>query len=297
MSRTGRYAPSPTGRLHLGNLRTAMLAWLFARSTASKFYLRIDDLDPDRSRAKYVHEQLADLQAIGLDWDGEPLVQSERSGQYDGAIEQLIATGATYPCFCTRAEIRNAASAPHSNDGLYPGTCAQLSDESLSSRAAAGEPHCLRVHARAITVSFEDELLGHVSSVVDDFVIRRKDGVAAYNLATVVDDAAQHVQLVVRGADLADSTPRQLWLAQQLNIVAPDHAHVPLMLGKDGSRLAKRHGSVTLADWIHDGKTADDVRSHLAHSLGMATTTEDVSMETLLSRFDPTDLSATPTVC
>src|SRR3954449_4423966 len=246
----GRFAPSPTGVLHLGNLRTALLAWLFARSAAARFLVRMEDLDEGRSRAAYVDEQLADLAAIGLDWDGEVVFQSARHAGYDAAVERLQAAGRLYECFCTRAEIREAASAPHGPlpEGAYPGTCRGLSAEQRAARRAQRRRPALRVDARGAAVSFTDRLLGPYTGVVDDFVVRRGDGGFAYNLAVVVDDADQGVGEVVRGADLIDSTPRQLWLARVLGAPEPSHAHVPLVLGPDGSRLAKRHGAVTLRD-------------------------------------------------
>jgi glutamyl-tRNA synthetase len=244
----GRFAPSPTGTLHLGNLRTALLAWLFARSAGSEFLMRMEDLDPGRVRPEYVDEQLADLAAIGIDWDGEVVFQSQRLGLYADAIAAL--GDRVYECYCTRAEIREAASAPHGPlpEGAYPGTCLRLTAAELGSRRASGRPPALRVRADAARVAFEDRLHGHVEGVVDDFVVRRNDGTPAYNLAVVVDDADQGIGEVVRGDDLLDTTPRQLLLASALGLPEPAYAHVPLVLGPDGARLAKRHGAVTLRE-------------------------------------------------
>ena len=238
----GRFAPSPTGTLHLGNLRTALLAWLFARSAGSPFLVRMEDLDAGRVRPGSAAEQLADLAAIGVDWDGEVVFQSARTALYEAALARLD----TYECFCTRAEIRAAASAPHGPVGAYPGTCLRLTDAERAAKRAAGREPALRVRADAARVGFTDRLMGDFESVVDDFVVRRNDGAIAYNLAVVVDDAAQGVEEVVRGADLVDSTPRQLFLARALGLPEPAYAHVPLVLGADGARLAKRHGDVTL---------------------------------------------------
>jgi glutamyl-tRNA synthetase len=280
----GRFAPSPTGVLHLGNLRTALLAWLFARSAGSPFLVRVEDLDAGRVREPFVAEQLADLRAIGLDWDGEVVRQSRRTALYEAALERL----AVYECFCTRAEIREAASAPHGPlpEGVYPGTCRHLGDAERAERRAAGRVPALRVDAGGARVAFEDRLTGRYEGVVDDFVVRRGDGGFAYNLAVVVDDAEQGVEEVVRGADLIDSTPRQLWLARALGVPQPAHAHVPLVLGPDGARLAKRHGAVTL----RDVGAADAVR-WMAASLGLrgATASE------LLDAFDPAALPKEPT--
>jgi glutamyl-tRNA synthetase len=262
----GRFAPSPTGTLHLGNLRTALLAWLFARSAGSGFLVRMEDLDTGRVRAGSAEEQIADLAAIELDWDGPVEFQSSRRGLYGDALAQLRAAGLVYECFCTRAEIREAASASHGPlpEGAYPGTCLRLTDAQRAAKRASGRPPALRVRADAARVGFEDRLLGHVEGVVDDFVIVRGDGAFAYNLAVVVDDAAQGVEEVVRGSDLADSTPRQLWLARALGLREPAHAHVPLVLGPDGARLAKRHGAVTLREVAPDA-----ARAWMLGSLGL----------------------------
>jgi glutamyl-tRNA synthetase len=285
----GRFAPSPTGTLHVGNLRTALLAWIFARSQDARFLVRMEDLDSGRVRERFHDEQLRDLAALGVDWDGPIVRQSERTALYADAVGALRAAGRIYECWCTRAEIREAASAPHGElpEGHYPGTCLRLSDAEHGLRRAAGRPPALRVRADAATVRFEDRLAGPVSGHVDDFVVRRNDGAFAYNLAVVVDDAEQGVGEVVRGADLLDSTPRQLWLAGQLGLTAPCHAHLPLMLGPDGTRLAKRHGAVTLADRAALGQSADDVRAELAASVGLAEPGERVSPAELVERFHP----------
>jgi glutamyl-tRNA synthetase len=268
----GRYAPSPTGPLHLGNLRTALLAWLSARSSGSEFLLRIEDLDSGRSREKWVEVQLEELRLIGINWDGEPVRQSERYDLYAEAIERLRSEGLVYECFCTRAEIREAASAPHGElpEGAYPGTCATLSPSELEERRETGRPPALRVRAEAAPFEFEDSLHGRVTGRVDDFVIRRNDGDFGYNLAVAVDDAGQGITEVVRGADLLETTGRQLWLYEQLGLTSPrTWAHVPLMLGEDGARLAKRHGAVTLEEQLEAGLSAHEVASALLGSLGL----------------------------
>jgi glutamyl-tRNA synthetase len=289
---TGRFAPSPTGDLHLGNLRTALLAWLFARSAGGRFLMRMEDLDQGRVRAGIEERQLADLAELGIDWDGPVVRQSERLPLYEQAIERLDEAGLLYPCFCTRAEIREAASAPHGPlpEGAYPGTCRELTAAERAEREAAGRPPALRVRACDARVEVEDALLGTLSGTVDDFVVRRGDGVPAYNLAVVVDDAAQGVDQVVRGADLADSTPRQAWLARTLGLTEPAYAHVPLVLGADGARLAKRHGPVTLRD------QPGAVLPLLARTLGLAGEDEHVTASDLIGRFDPRRLPTAPTV-
>ena len=291
-SSDGRYAPSPTGRLHLGNLRTALLAWLFARSGGGRFVLRIEDLDRERSRPEHERIQIEDLRAIGLDWDGEPPRQSTRTGRYREALEELRAEARVYPCWCTRAEIRAAAEAPHGPlpEGAYPGTCRRLTAAQRAEREASGRPAALRLDAQSARVEFEDRLHGRMAAVVDDFVLWRGDGTPAYQLAVVVDDADQHVREVVRGDDLLDSTPRQIELARLLGVAVPAYAHVPLVLGPDGARLAKRHGSVTLA---HRGP--DEALTWMAASLGLADPDERVTARQLLDRFHPKALPREPT--
>jgi glutamyl-tRNA synthetase len=293
----GRYAPSPSGDLHLGSLRTAMVAWLFARSQSARLMLRIDDIDPDRSREAWVERQLADLRAIGVDWDDEPVRQTQRFDRYADSLDELRTYDLLYPCFCTRADVRAAATAAHSPlpDGAYPGTCTVLAPSSAQQRIDNGEEHCLRVRAEGVTFSIDDELHGAASGVVDDFVVRRRDGVPAYNLATVVDDHDMRVEQVVRGDDLLESTPRQAWLASILGFRIPRFAHVPLVLGDDGARLAKRHGSVTLADRLSRGETPAQVRGLLAASLGLCEPGETPDMAELLARFEPANLPRIPT--
>src|SRR5215217_6750640 len=191
----GRFAPSPTGGLHVGNLRTALLAWLFARSAGARFLMRVEDLDRQRVKPGYEEQQLHDLAAIGIDWDGPAVRQSERMAEYAAALDRLERDGRLYPCFCTRAEIREAASAAHGPlpEGAYPGTCRDLTAAERAEREAAGRPPALRLRAGAERVAFADRLLGEQEGVVDDFVVRRGDGTPAYNLAVVVDDAAQGV--------------------------------------------------------------------------------------------------------
>ena len=282
----GRFAPSPTGTLHLGNLRTALLAWLFARAAGARFVVRIEDLDTGRVREEFVREQVGDLASLDIDWDGPVVRQSERLERYEDALATLRARDLVYECWCTRAEIREAASAPHGllPEGAYPGTCRSLTAAETSERRASGRPPALRVRADGASERFTDRLAGTLSGVVDDFVVRRNDGAFAYNLAVVVDDSAQGLGEVVRGTDLADSTPRQIWLQRRLGLPTPAYAHVPLMLGDDGARLAKRHGAVTLADRAALGETPEVVRSALCASAGLAAPGERPDMTMLVER-------------
>jgi glutamyl-tRNA synthetase len=295
-SADGRFAPSPTGPLHLGSLRTALAAWLFARSQSARFLLRVEDLDPQRSRREFERGQLEDLHRLGLEWDGPVVRQSERSALYAQALDRLEAEGRLYPCFCTRAEIREAASAPHGDlpEGAYPGTCRDLGPAERRRRTGQGRPSALRVRAGAERIAFDDVLRGACAGRVDDFVVRRADGVAAYQLAVVVDDADQGIGQVVRGVDLLDSTPRQILLARLLDLTVPSYAHVPLVLGPDGARLAKRHRAATLAD---RNEPQPATLALLAHSLGLARDRDRVSHPgELLDEFDPAAIPGEATV-
>jgi len=308
MNADGRFAPSPTGPLHLGSLRTALVAWLLARSGGAGFAVRIEDLDPQRSREEFVSAQLAELEALGIDWDGEPVRQSERTGLYSDALAALRAQGRVYPCFCTRAEIREAASAPHGEpaggpaaggaaeqpgerpNGFYPGTCGRLSEAAARRRVESGERHALRLRAGGERVEFADRWLGPQGSVVDDFVLVRSDGVHAYQLAGVVDDAAQGIGEVVRGADLVPSTPRQILLQRLLGLPTPRYGHIGLVLAPEGKRLAKRDGSAV------GGETVVTL-AWLAHSIGLARERDGVAAAAdLLDEFDPATISAAAVV-
>ena len=287
MTSAGRFAPSPSGELHVGNLRTALLAWLFARSTGRRFLMRVEDLD--RARAGAEAEQLRDLAAIGITWDGGIVRQTDREPLYAGAIAGLTAAGLTYECFCTRREIQEAPSAPHAPQGAYPGTCRNLSGAERAVRRAA-RPAAVRLRSAVTAETVQDVLHGSYTGVVDDFVLRRNDGVTAYNLAVVVDDAAQGVDQVVRGDDLLPSTPRQAYLASLLNIPVPEYAHVPLVLNADGARLAKRDGAVTLADLSAAGIPVGEVRDALLASVGLP----EGPLEQALAVFVPAALPREP---
>ncbi len=287
LSGAGRFAPSPSADLHIGNLRTAVLAWLFARSTGRRFLMRVDDLD-DRTHADIAVRQLADLAAIGLTWDEPAEWQTEHPQRYDRAVDALAERGLLYECYCSRKDIQQAPRAPHAPQGAYPGTCRDLSDaEREQRRRAAGRPPALRLRTDVTTYTVHDLLHGEYTGVVDDFVVRRGDGVAAYNLAVVVDDAAQGVDQVVRGDDLLASSPRQAYLARLLGDREPTYAHVALVLNGDGARLAKRDGAVTLAE-IGMPRALEQI----AASLGFGATT----LDGMLTEFDPAALPREPWV-
>ncbi len=282
----GRFAPSPSGDLHVGNLRTAVLAWLHARRTDRAFLVRIEDLDRVQPGAE--ERQLADLAALGLDWDGPVVRQSERARLYDAALASLAGRGLVYDCFCTRREILDAPSAPHEPPGIYRGTCRNLSDAERAAQAAV-RPAALRLRSGISDLTIHDELHGQYDGVVDDFVLRRGDGVVAYNLAVVVDDAHQGVDQVVRGEDLLPSAPRQAYLATLLGAEVPTYVHVPVAVNTDGQRLAKRDGAVTYQQLQELGV---DAMTLIAESLGLAGST----MAELLDEYDPMLLPRDPWV-
>ena len=280
----GRFAPSPTGPLHLGNARTALVSWLAARAAAGRYAMRVEDLDTARVRPGLEAKILDELRWLGLDWDEGPDVggpaapyrQSERLAGYADALGRLRAAGLVYPCFCSRAEVAAAAQAPHgpSDEGpRYPGTCAGLTSDQVRRRALSRKPSW-RFRSRPGAVRFEDGVHGpcavDVAAEVGDFVVARADGVPAYQLAVVVDDAAMAVTDVVRGDDLLPSTGRQLLLYDALGLAAPRFAHVPLVVGEDGERLAKRHGALSLGELRARGADPRAVVGLLAEISGLA---------------------------
>ncbi|WP_104180566.1 tRNA glutamyl-Q(34) synthetase GluQRS [Arthrobacter sp. B0490] len=283
----GRFAPSPSGRLHVGNLRTAVVAWLFARSTGRSFLIRVEDLD--RVRAGAEAEQLAELAALGITSDTPVLRQSEQADRYGQALDRLQAQGLVYECFCSRRDVADAASAPHGRPGFYPGTCRGLGGDERERRRAQRRP-ALRLASAVGTWTVHDLLAGEVSAPVDDVVLRRNDGVVAYNLAVVVDDAAQGIDQVVRGEDLLESAPRQAYLASLLGLPAPTYAHVPLAVTAGGSRLAKRDGAVTLEDLAGLGRSSRAVLDTILASLGLP----GGPLEAALASFDPVRLPRDP---
>ena len=293
----GRYAPSPSGDLHFGNLRTAVLAWLFARRTGRAFYMRVEDIDSERSSAESAARQLEDLAAIGLEWDEPVMYQHDRGAAYADALARLD----TYECYCTRRDIREAASAPHAQPGMYPGTCRDLTEKQRALRrselAAQGRLPAIRLRAHATEWTVQDYYRGEFTGPVDDVILKRggrtdqaQAGDWAYNLAVVVDDGYQGVDQVVRGDDLLASAPAQAYLADQLGLVQPIYIHVPLVVGPEGRRLAKRDGAVTLRELLAE-QTAGEVVADIVGSLGYAGVS---SVAELLERFDPSLLSHDP---
>jgi glutamyl-tRNA synthetase len=268
-----RFAPSPTGDLHLGGAWTALASWVVARrEPGGAVVLRVEDIDPPRVVAGAEARIEQDLRWLGLDWDEGPARQSERTGLYLQAIEKLSALGLVYPCDCSRAELARSASAPHPGEELvYPGTCRALDPQRPMKRAPA-----LRVRVPDEAVAYEDAVVGRVTQQlareVGDFVLRRGDGVLAYQLAVVVDDAAMGITDVVRGADLVGSTPRQVWLARRLGAPVPRFAHVPMVVAPDGTRLEKRSRVQSVRELRAAGVAPERIVGELAFGLGLATT-------------------------
>lgn len=314
-SGTGRYAPSPSGDLHLGNLRTAILAWAMARRGGKSFYMRVEDLD--RVRPGAAERQIADLAALGLDWDVSPgsaaestegkeagvLYQSTRLAAYEQAVQQLREAGLVYECYCTRREIQEASSAPHGAPGAYPGTCRNLSEAQREERRAQ-RPPALRLRAECTSYTVQDDFYGAYTGLVDDFVLARNDGTYAYNLTSVVDDAFVGVEQIVRGDDLLPSAPRQSYLAQLLGLTQPRYAHVPLALNTEGKRLAKRDGAVTLPQLREAGVEVPTILGWIAASIPVynadgSAHSADVPVPNaaaILERFDPARMATEPWV-
>jgi glutamyl-tRNA synthetase len=305
----GRYAPSPTGPLHLGNARTALLSWLAARVAGGAYLMRVEDLDAPRVRPGLEARILSELRWLGLDWDEGPDVggasgpyrQSERLSLYEEALGRLRGAGLAYPCFCSRAEIAASSQAPHgpSDEGpRYPGTCAGLGPAEVTRRAASRRP-AWRFRVPPGKVSFVDGVHGpyevDVAGAVGDFVVARADGIPAYQLAVVVDDAAMAVTDVVRGDDLLPSTARQLLLYRALGLTPPRFAHVPLVVGEDGARLAKRHGALSLGELRERGADPRAVVALLADLSGLAAGAR-VSPRELMAGFDLARIPRGPAV-
>ncbi len=304
----GRFAPTPSGDLHLGGARTALVAWLDARSQGGRFTLRLEDLDRQRAVPGAEARILADLRWLGLDWDEGPDLggpyapyrQAEKLPRYGEIIAQLVAGGKAYPCFCSRREIALASVAPHgpNDDGpRYAGTCRKLTAKQLADRARRRQPS-IRLRVEPGAVEWFDRLHGErtddVDAQVGDFVLRRADHVPAYQLAVVVDDGEMRVSDVVRADDLLTSTARQLLLYQALGWRPPRFLHVPLVLGADGTRLAKRHGAIGVAAARAAGLAPARVLGALAATLGLAEPGEAVTLAGLVERYDAARLPRDP---
>lgn len=277
----GRYAPSPTGDLHLGNLRTALLAWLYSRLREGKFLLRIEDLDTPRVVGGSADKILHDLEVLGIDWDGDVTYQSRRLKIYEQMLDALDEQSMIYPCYCSRKDIQQAASAPHGQTAVYPGTCAQLTKSQRAVKQRGKNP--------AIRLRVNESL----TSDCGDFVIKRADGLYAYQFAVVVDDLAQGVTDVVRGMDLESSTARQQYLAQTLNLQSPPikYLHAPLLIDEVGQRMSKRDGSQSLTQWCDEGGSVESLISYFANGLGLIDDPAPLSAQSLLSEITLSELT------
>ena len=287
----GRLAPSPTGALHLGNVRTFMIAWLRARAAGGRVILRIEDLDHPRDKPGAAAQAVDDLRWLGFDWD-EVHSQSERTDLYRAALDRLRAAGLAYPCVCSRRDVESAQSAPHAGEQLrYPGTCRGRFRSWAEAAAAKGAAPCWRFRTPPDSVvSFEDEFAGRfeqdVSAALGDFPLARDENGAGYTLAVVVDDAAMGVTEVVRGDDLLPATPAQILLQRALGLPTPAYCHVPLVVGPDGRRLAKRHGDTRISSYRKEGLRPEAIIGRLAATCGWAEPGESVALRDLLARVD-----------
>lgn len=282
----GRFAPSPTGRMHLGNVFSALLSWLSAKSQEGTWLLRIEDIDPQRSRLEYAELIMDDLHWLGLDWDEGPYYQSERGDIYEHYLKQLTDNGLTYPCYCTRADIL-ATQAPHESDGrvVYKGTCRNLAPGVKTGPAAIR----MKVPSEGKGIlSFTDGHYGmqtiDLTTHCGDFIVRRKDGAWAYQLAVVVDDALMGINEVVRGCDLLLSSPQQIYLAQQLGFAPPHFTHLPLLCNKQGQRLSKRDQSLDMAA-LRTSNTPEEIIGMLAHAAGLQQSNEPITAQELIGEF------------
>lgn len=305
--RRGRFAPTPSGDIHLGNAKIALLSWLQMRAAGGVFILRIEDIDTQRSKPEITERILADLKWLGLDWDEGPGMegdcgpywQSQREAYYQEALSRLEASGRLYPCYCSRAELMAVAGAPHglSSEGApYRGTCRRLSPHERRQRAATKTPS-LRFALGDEAVTFHDGIAGLQAfppGSGGDFVVRRADGMFSYQLAVTVDDALMNITDVLRGDDLLDSTPRQLMLHAALGYEPPAYAHAPLLLGEDGRRLAKRHGDLGISSLRARGTKPEAVVGWLAYISGLQDRYEKLAAKELIASFSLDKVSKVP---
>lgn len=284
-------APSPTGALHLGNVRTFMIAWLSARSRGGRVIMRMEDLDHPKDKPGAAEGAIDDLRWLGFDWD-EDFVQSQRKPLYRDALEVLKSKGLVYPCVCSRRDVENAQSAPHEGEQLhYPGTCRGRFASWGEAFAYSGRTPCWRFRVEQGTrIALDDAFAGHfeqdVAAKLGDFPLARDEGGAGYTLAAVVDDAAMGITEVVRGDDLLAATPAQMLIQRALDLPTPTYCHVPLVVGQDGRRLAKRHGDTRIAAYRAKGISPGSILGFLAASCGWAEPGEDISLAGLLPRFN-----------
>ena len=296
----GRLAPSPTGLLHVGNAFAFLIAWLDARKNKGKLILRMEDIDPDRAKDHFAQQIREDLKWLGLNWDEEVIPQSERQKDYDKAIQKLAKRGYVYPCFCSRKELRSLAGAPHIGDSgaPYAGTCRRLTENERKNLDAQGKKSCLRLDCSEkenTPFQFKDHIQGNVSSSLkecgNDFAIKRSDGVIAYQLAVVLDDIKSGITHVIRGRDILQSTPRQLYIYELLKEKPPVYAHVPLIVDEKGERLAKRHGTMALNTLRKIGVLPEEIWGVVAKAAGLRKTDTPVKAIDLIEDFEISKLN------
>lgn len=285
----GRFAPSPTGRMHAGNIFCALVAWLVAKSQNGRMVLRIEDLDRERSKSCFVDAVQRDFVRLGLTWDAGPFFQHDRDEAYRAALQSLEKRGLVYPCYCTRADL-HAASAPHRGEKpVYPGTCRRLTDAERARREREGRSGAARLVVPERVVSLHDLVQGdyaqNLAADCGDFLVRRADGAFAYQLAVVVDDADQGVNSVVRGVDLLCSTPQQIYLQELLGLPHARYAHVPLIVGELNRRLSKRDRDAALDELMVRFKTPEAIIGHIAGITGLASSADPITPEALLAEF------------
>lgn len=286
----GRIAPSPSGYMHLGNAYSSLLAWAHAKSKNGQFILRLEDLDERCHNPEITQQLITDLHWLGIEWDEEPYIQSDRLSIYEDALNIIKSKAEVFPCFCTRADL-HAASAPHASDGtpIYSGACYKLNSSEIEELKHAHR-YALRLHVPDNEIAFNDVVMGeYTQSLSDDcgdFVLRRSDGIFAYQLVCVVDDIASGVTEIVRGNDLLSSTPRQMYLYELFDAKAPQYLHHPLLVAPDGRRLAKRNKDCTIMSLRDRGAKPEDIIGYVAFSSGQIDTLEQMTREEFLSIYN-----------
>ncbi len=290
----GRFAPTPSGKLHLGNLFSFLVAYLAAKQDGGSCLMRIENLDPARSKQEYIDAVFRDLDALGFEWDNEPVYQSNRTEAYEEAYRLLQEQDLLYPCFCTRADL-HSANAPHYGDEtVYPGTCRMLNAEQRAIKRARRNP-AMRIIVPSQPISFHDIFQGmqtfNLEECSGDFILRRSDGVFAYQLAVVVDDAWMGVTSVIRGCDLITSAPRQIYLQRCLGLATPSYGHIPLIVDSAGKRLAKRDKATDIDYLLNEvGMYPEELLGQLAYATGLTSEKGSVTLDELVKSADMTGL-------
>lgn len=291
----GRFAPSPTGRMHAGNIYAALVSWLMAKSQGGSIVLRIEDLDRERSKPQFIDAVQRDFESLGLTWDAGPYYQHDRDDAYRTAFEELQKQGRIYPCFCSRADLHVASAPHHGEKFIYPGTCKDLSPKEREAKSRTKHP-AYRLSVDDVTLEINDAIQGryrqNLAYECGDFLVRRSDSAFAYQLAVVVDDATQGVNLVVRGVDLLCSTPQQVFLQRLLGLPHPGYAHIPLLVSEQNRRLSKRDHDASLEELFLRYGSPAGVIGHIAYISGLAETDEPMMPEDILRHFNNADIQS-----